>query len=74
MSVHLDEYEALIQLLIGSVIIAFLFQSKDFLSKTRDNVDNSLIITGYELSTPDAWNQKLNTFRNIMYPRIESMS
>lgn len=67
MSVHLDEYEALIQLLIGSVIIAFLFQRKDFLSKTRDSVDNSMIITGYELPTPDAWNQKLNTFRkNLM--------
>ena len=66
MSVHLNEYEVLIQLLIGSVVIAFLFQSKDFLSKMRDNVSNSVSITGYELSTPEVWNQKLNIFRKFL--------
>lgn len=64
MTGHLNSYEALIQLLIGSVFFTMLFQREDFFLEIRQNFTSRLSsIKNYEITNNKAWNKQLKTLR-----------
>lgn len=60
---HLDEYQSLIQLLIGSVVFVLLFQKEDFLSKVRETIGDTTSPKNYETVDSNEWERRLNTLR-----------